>query len=146
MSLEYDINLAVLNLPNSIDIVGFFSHTLKAFYWEYDDLGRKPIGLDNYLIKGHTTNWDRSSMKIHISMRSYESRFTDIPAVLGEICKGKLNGRRGYSLSFTVERRADVLYGRTKEEYIRMLRQYFNEHLALKRVKLSEVSGFKDAS
>ena len=63
MSLEYDVNLAVLSLPKSIDITSFFSHIIKALYWEYDDLGRKPFGLDHYIIVGHISDWDESYIK-----------------------------------------------------------------------------------
>ena len=144
MSLEYDVNLAVLNLP--INIVDFFSHILKAFYWEYDDLGRKPSGADHYLIKGRVSNWDMNSMKIQVSMRLQDSRFADVVAIDGEICKGKINGLCGYSLSFTVEEKAKFLYRKTTEEYLKMLRQYFSEHLGLNEVKICELAGFNDTN
>ena len=144
MLLEYDINLAVLNLPNNINIVDFFSHILKALYWRYDDIGRKPVGLDQYLIRERISNWDMNSMRIHISMRLQDSRFTDVVAIDGGVCKGKVNGLAGYSLSFTVEERARLLYGRTADGYIKLLIEYFNEHLGLNEVKICEVTSFRD--
>ena len=144
MSLEYNINLAVLNLPDSIDIIDFFSHILKAFYWEYDDFGRKPFGLDHYVIHGTPDKWNKNFIKIKILARTYEGRFPDNVVINGEICKGKVNEVGGYSLSFTVEERAKFLYERITDEQIKMLRQYFSEHLGLTEVKICEVTSFRD--